>query len=239
MTRRDLSQAVLAIAKLLKPGEAGLYIEAGANDGLAQSNTKSLEALGWTGLLIEPSPVAYSALKKNRPKNVLENVALAGTPATTEIQGTFSHGSLMGSAHPEMMPRDKRPAKRFTAEWLRQKLGIGSRVKPIAVPAVTLDSLLEKHGISGVDLFILDVEGYELEVLQGLRRHDPRVLIVETRSWNFMPIADLLCSRGYSMVANLSGFTSEKNPKWSGDHQDYCWVKSDDFSAMEIILRSA
>ena len=36
-------------------GPNGFYIEAGANNGVAQSNTLELEKRGWSGLLIEPN----------------------------------------------------------------------------------------------------------------------------------------------------------------------------------------
>ena len=50
-----------------------------------------------------------------------------------------------------------------------------------AVPARTLSSLLDEIQAPEVDLFSLDVEGYEAEVLAGLDldRHAPRMLVVE------------------------------------------------------------
>ena len=45
-----------------------------------------------------------------------------------------------------------------------------------------LSSLLDEHRLGAVDLFSLDVEGYEVEVLRGLdfSRHAPRFILVET-----------------------------------------------------------
>jgi hypothetical protein len=53
----------------------------------------------------------------------------------------------------------------------------------ITVPAKTLSQILEKQRISHIDLFSLDVEGYEPEVLQGLdfKRHRPTWLLLEVR----------------------------------------------------------
>jgi hypothetical protein len=47
--------------------ENGFYIEAGAYDGVLQSNTKFIEEeLNWTGILIEPSPKVFLELEKNK-----------------------------------------------------------------------------------------------------------------------------------------------------------------------------
>ena len=49
--------------------------------------------------------------------------------------------------------------------------------------AKTLSDVLEKHGILGFDLFSLDVEGYEVEVLRGLdlSKYGPKYMLIEVR----------------------------------------------------------
>jgi hypothetical protein len=56
-------------------------------------------------------------------------------------------------------------------------------VPEIEVSARTLSSLLDERGSPKVDFFSLDVEGYEIPVLQGmdLNRHRPRLILVETK----------------------------------------------------------
>lgn len=47
------------------PSPAGFFFEAGAHDGVSQSNTHQLELqLGWTGVLVEPSK-QFQSLKLN------------------------------------------------------------------------------------------------------------------------------------------------------------------------------
>ena len=47
--------------------DGGVFIEAGANDGVRQSNTYFLEKKrGWTGLLVEPVPELAAECRKNR-----------------------------------------------------------------------------------------------------------------------------------------------------------------------------
>src|SRR5436190_1037191 len=68
----------------------GFFIEAGANDGIAQSNTLYFEKyFGWTGLLIEPIPELAQRCRKNRPGCVTENCALVDfeySPKTVEMR---------------------------------------------------------------------------------------------------------------------------------------------------------
>ena len=48
----------------------GFFIEAGANDGLTQSNTYWLERFrGWRGLLVEGLPDLAAACRRNRPRS--------------------------------------------------------------------------------------------------------------------------------------------------------------------------
>src|SRR5215831_4591146 len=58
----------------------GFFVEAGANDGLAQSNTLYLERyLGWRGLLVEPIPELARLCRVNRPRAMVEECALVST----------------------------------------------------------------------------------------------------------------------------------------------------------------
>jgi hypothetical protein len=51
----------------------------GALDGLFLSNTYALEKmLGWTGVLVEASPLSYQALAVNRPGQVTVHCAVCG-----------------------------------------------------------------------------------------------------------------------------------------------------------------
>src|SRR5258708_24678169 len=57
--------------------DGGVFAEAGANDGLAQSNTAFFEEFrGWRGLLVEPIPDLAARCRVNRPRSVVENCAL-------------------------------------------------------------------------------------------------------------------------------------------------------------------
>ncbi len=64
---RGLNQIDLRLIKEMGFMENGFFVELGANNGVDQSNTYLLQKnYGWTGLLIEPSPVKYLECLVNR-----------------------------------------------------------------------------------------------------------------------------------------------------------------------------
>jgi FkbM family methyltransferase len=163
-----------AIEKLVEGRPPGFFIEAGAFDGYTQSNTYFLErACGWRGLLVEPVPLLAREARRERPASTVVNCALV--PA--------------GHAEPEVRLRyggtmTVMASAAGAEEWAHTaqlNMALDEPEHEFAVPARTLSSLLDEIGAREVDLFSLDVEGYEAEVLAGLdlERHAPRMLIVE------------------------------------------------------------
>src|SRR5260370_35927529 len=57
--------------------DRGIFVEAGANDGLNQSNTLYFETCRrWRGLLVEPIPALAERCRRNRPRALVECCAL-------------------------------------------------------------------------------------------------------------------------------------------------------------------
>jgi hypothetical protein len=68
--------------------EPGVFVDVGAYDGVATSNTLCLESdFGWTGLCIEPDPDAFRHLAGVRNCHCI-NVAVADKPGEVVIQPT-------------------------------------------------------------------------------------------------------------------------------------------------------
>jgi hypothetical protein len=58
---------IVDVAQARSP-RGGVYVEAGANDGVRQSNMLLIEQkFAWKGVLIEPSPCAFTELLIHRP----------------------------------------------------------------------------------------------------------------------------------------------------------------------------
>jgi len=158
--------------------ENGFFIEAGANDGLSQSNTALYEfEYGWKGLLVEPNPKKCFECKKRRINSIVENYALVSDNYTDDyIEGNFDETGYSESL--TSLVYDK-------GDWCDSLLQVyKEKIKNnlIKVPAITLNKLLEKHQIEKVDFISLDVEGYEISVLNGfdLEKYNPTYLLIET-----------------------------------------------------------
>jgi len=234
-----LAKTIYRLCAELWPEGGGFYLEAGANNGVLQSNTLLLEENSqWSGLLVEPSSPAFKELLTTRPNNILINAALVDDSTVSQVAGTFTRGSLMGSMHRDLRYRDGIDMKRWSVEHLRRRAGLKPRIAISLVPAIRLEELLAQHQISTVDLMVLDVEGFELQVLRGLETVAPRLVIIETRSEDSQEIAELMLSRGYILCGNLSRFSVKTQPGWTGDHQDFCWCKAGDSEAIVATLNA-
>ena len=160
--------------------ENGFFIEAGANDGLSQSNTALYEfEYGWKGLLVEPNPKKCFECKKRRRNSIVENYALVSDNYTDDyIEGNFDETGYSESL--TSLVYDK-------GDWCDSHLQVHKeQIKNnlIKVPAITLNKLLEKHNVDRVDFISLDVEGYEISVLNGfdLEKYNPKYFLIETTS---------------------------------------------------------
>jgi FkbM family methyltransferase len=158
----------------------GVFVEAGANDGVVQSNTYYFEKLrGWTGLLIEPVPALAAECRKNRRGPVVEAalVAIDRPGGTVELHYAGLMSTLAGA-----LGDAEATASHIRAGLTVQKL---SRTYRLCVPARTLSTVLDEAKITQpIDLLSLDVEGAELAVLDGIdfSRHTPRFICVEVRA---------------------------------------------------------
>jgi FkbM family methyltransferase len=179
---------------------SGFYIEAGANDGILQSYTFELEKTGWRGLLIEPSLPAFNNCMEVRPDNIFYNCALVASEDIKEVIGDFN-GHPMAS--------------------------VGGKGGNITVKSRTLNSILKELNIKDIDLFSLDVEGYELEVLKGfdINNYKPKYVIIEVCDKIKDDIFNLMKENDYVILDNLTGYNHEEFPNWDGVRNDYLFKK--------------
>lgn len=177
----------------------GFFIEAGAHDGVQQSNTYYLEHFcGWSGILVEGIPAQAAECRRNRPRATVVHAALvaeAGPIDWVEMQFSGLMSAVNGSLGDAVA----------TEEHVKRGLdiqGLESSYR-VKVPAKTLTTILDTIKPSrDIDLLSLDVEGMEAEVLRGLdlARYAPRFVCVETRDGS--AVEAVLASR-YRMVEVL------------------------------------
>lgn len=179
----------------------GFFVEAGANDGVAQSNTYFFERTrGWRGLLIEGVPELAQACRRNRPRATVVNTALVADDSVREI--TMRTANLMSIVEGAFGSRDADEAHvRRGVEVQGGPDRVATRT--LTVPARTLTSVLAEAGVTRIDLLSLDVEGYEVQVLRGLdlERFRPRYILVEARS---VDAVDALLESRYDRIEQMS-----------------------------------
>ena len=161
----------------------GFYIECGANDGVNQSNTWYFEkSLGWRGVLIEPNNEIFKELKNNRSsRNFFKNVALVSENLKKKNEKFY-----------------------LNKNNLESKLTNVYNSASQEVVTDTLSNILQEYKVNKINLFSLDVEGYEVEVLKGLNLNifDIDYILIETN--NFDKINAMLEHCNYIFQEKLS-----------------------------------
>ncbi len=169
----------------------GYFMESGAYDGVTESNCKFLEeSLGWQGINVEPVPHHFSKLMRNRPESINVHCALSSATGVKrfrhvvhpQLGDNFGNGSLSHTEGHEQALKEQ-----------------GCKFVEFEVPTMTYDEVLESAGVPRMDLLSLDVEGHELEVLQGMHRPEflPRLICIETGHDRTGVIHDQLIKMNY------------------------------------------
>lgn len=187
----------------------GYFIELGANDGLNQSNTYKLQKdFGWSGLLIEPSPIQFAKCVRNRSFANIPAIKCAACVPFGYVDKfvEIEEANLMSVAKGLNVSNEDATShadigKQFLADSrLRYQYGAIAR---------TLTSLLDEvKAPNFIDLLSLDVEGNELAVLQGLdfNSYKPKWILAEVRSPEIEAYLNNFSYRMHSLLAENESY---------------------------------
>ena len=182
----------------------GYFVELGANDGISQSNTKHLEMFhGWRGVLIEPYPGNYRKLSRTRSSSshFVNAACVSFEFPKEEMELTYSNlmtTPMEGSSD----VADRKLHAESGKKWLRGH----ETVKTFLARARTLTAILdEANAPKVIDLLSLDVEGGEIEVLNGVAHATYRFKWILVESRDEKRIVEYLEAQGYSLHSKLTG----------------------------------
>lgn len=129
----------------------GIIVECGSADGITESNTKFFEEQGWLCINIEPEPSRYKQLCENR---LLKD-------------NNINLDCVLSDCNDEIVTFDVGPQRGnfCTGKTYTFKSMVG-KLSPV---------------INGIDCFVLDVEGHELKVIDGMvgSKILPEVMCIE------------------------------------------------------------
>lgn len=140
----------------------GFYIDVGASDPSSDSVSRAFHELGWRGIHIEPLPVHAEALRRERPKDIVIEAAVA------EISGRiplYEVGDSFGISTCDI-------------ESARTHESSGFKVKAIDVASVALAEVMARHVEGDVHWMKIDVEGFEGSVIRSWKNSPVRPWIV-------------------------------------------------------------
>jgi FkbM family methyltransferase len=190
--KQEEERELSVLRKILLPGQT--FVDCGANIGLWSIVASS--SIGSTGKVyaFEPNPKTAKKLRENLALGNIENVTLVETavgdrPGMQLLQAEEAHNQA--------------------------RIVINPNQSTILVPTITLDSMLSDIKI---DACKLDVEGYELKVLQGgkemLRKNKPwlciefNTILSAVNNLEQWPVHQFLSELGYKPRL----FTDAENP---------------------------
>lgn len=148
-------------------GQVARFLDIGAFDGKAFSNTHALALQGWSGVCIEPSPTVFYRLMelyRDNPKIEMVNAAIDNSFALKEFYD--STGDALSS---------------FSAEHKKKwEEGWNSKFTKIYVAALPIGEILSRFG-TDYAFINLDVESHNYPILLSLpfNQLKTRMLCVE------------------------------------------------------------
>jgi len=191
------------IERVLKGKQGGWFIDSGAGpDGVRGSNSYALESeYGWKGLLVEPHPVCFEQVKRNRSA-IVEQCCL--TDSAGEVDFVLNvHPEL--SSITEHLSEPNFVAAGFGNDGYVLVPGLPPphALERIRMPTVPLWELLRRHHAPPViDYLSLDIEGAEWVALKDFPFGEFRILCmtIERGGRSYDRLRSRLLKEGYRLV---------------------------------------
>jgi len=175
------------------------FVQIGAHDGKTDDHLRPFVLQhGWKGVLVEPVPTLFGALRRNyrdTPGLTFINAAIA------DADGHRSFWRCRDDA-----PAPMTPLSSFRRDVIaRHVRDVDAHFAEVLVPCLTVRSLLAQVSLPRLDLVMIDTEGYDYEILRqflapDLERWWPSLILYERRHLSRedrQAATELLRQRGY------------------------------------------
>lgn len=186
------------LVEQLLPNGVNSFIDIGANDGVLFSNTYKFAKNGALGLCVEPSPSAYKKLLLNHLFN----------------KRVSCINSAISNANGKVLLQEDGYESTLSKIVSERKDG------SFNIPCIKFDELLKSYpNFINVDLVSIDVEGHEIEVLQGLtnQNFNSKIIIIESDKLEIDVLYKLKCLDNYNPVVSngINTFYLNKNKNFN------------------------
>ena len=155
----------IVIENIFKNQKNGFYIDVGCQHPIKNNNTYLLNKKGWCGINIDLDKDNIDLFNHSRPHD--DNINIAASNKIAEVELFFYH-------------------KKSPINTIDKKISDYQKAKVTQIKKIktnTLNNIIEnsKYRKSKFDLLSIDVEGHELNVLEGLdfNFYSPNVIVVE------------------------------------------------------------
>ncbi len=155
----------LVLMHIFQDVQQGFYLDIGAFHPEKHSNTFLLHKYGWVGINVDAMPGVIDLFKKARPNDVNLEIGIADKVGTLDFyisQNNTLFNSFDASFQQDLVSQD---------------------VKKITVATKPLSLILDENLPANrrIDLLSIDVEGFELKVLQSNQwdKYRPRIILIE------------------------------------------------------------
>lgn len=152
-------------------GFVGTFVSLGENDGMTFSNVRALAERGWSGIMIEPDPEAFSRLEK----------------LYLEYKGLYTYNYAIGDHNGKKILQksssllkngDTGLVSTFNASEMERFKSVVSYT-PIEVQYYTWKTALNRWSIQKFDMISMDIEGDELKVLPDMDLSQTKLICIE------------------------------------------------------------
>jgi FkbM family methyltransferase len=152
--------------------EGGTYVDVGCNDPIGKSNTFLLYLKGWKGITIDANEELIRKHRKIRKKDK----AIFAAVSNTVKEVTFYKS-------------DENAVSTISEDFYNENKSRWAYSKTQTLQTRTVTSILNENLEEGatIDLLTVDVEGIDLEVLEGIdfKIYRPKLIVIEIHGFLF------------------------------------------------------